>query len=503
VPRARDRKTGYPVMAGNGTGEASEIGFFDFATPANRPGIPVPSPSELTVAVVGLGYVGLPTALALWARGVRVVGLEISSSRISSIRSGAVDVVETDRSRLEAALRDPAFRITGDPKALADANAVIVCVPTPVDRHRDPELGPLRAAAATVVAHAVAGQLVILTSTSYVGCTRDLVATPLAARGFEVGRDVFVAYSPERIDPGNVTYPQEVVPRVLGGVTPACTARAEAVIGTVAPVHVVSSPEAAELTKLYENTFRAVNIALVNELEGISGVFNLDVSEVIDAASSKPFGFMPFRPGTGVGGHCIPCDPHYLLWQLRAHRHPSPVIEHAMAGISARPAEIVDRAVGMLSEAGRAIRGARVLVLGVAYKPGVEDVRESPALEMIEDLIDRGADVQYFDPLVPSVRLSSGHPLHSRKVAAVDGLDLVLVHVLQPGVDPSPFLNASLLLDPGDRLRRVIDQADGSTPTSMAVPLSRDHSAGAAPAMPEPESEARPDRRQPAGTVGR
>lgn len=409
--------------------------------------------TDLTVAVVGLGYVGLPTALALRSNGVNVIGLEISASRIAAIRAGNVDVVKTDRHRLQRALDDADFVLTGNPRALADADAVIVCVPTPVDENRSPDLSALRTACVTVVENAVPGQMIILTSTSYVGCTRDLVATPLEIRGFTVGKDVFVAYSPERIDPGNTQHPQDRVPRVLAGMTAACTERAEALIGTIAPVHLVSSPEAAELTKLYENTFRAVNIALANEFEGISRVFGLDVSEVIDAASSKPFGFMPFRPGTGVGGHCIPCDPHYLLWQLRAHRHPAPVIEHAMADIAARPLAIVERAVGMLSNAGRGVKGARVLVVGVAYKPGVEDVRESPALEIIDRLAAQGADVQYVDPLVPSIRLHDGRVLHSTSAGVAGGWDLAIVHVLQPQVDASWLADVSLILDPGGQLR--------------------------------------------------
>lgn len=500
MPRATNRRTGTPVMSDAAVDPAPDMLLFDL--PADRPRV-APDPrsdaAEMSVAVVGLGYVGLPTALALREKGVRVIGLEISTSRIAAIRAGSVDLIEDDHARLGRALGSTDFVLTSDPTALRGASAVIVCVPTPVDEYRSPDLTALKGACETVVANAVPGQLVILTSTSYVGCTRDLVVTPLEERGFVVGEDVFVAYSPERIDPGNTLHPQDRVPRVLGGMTPACTRRAEAVIGTIAPVHLVSSPEAAELTKLYENTFRAVNIALANEMEGISQVLGLDISEVIDAASSKPFGFMPFRPGTGVGGHCIPCDPHYLLWQLRAERHTAPVIEQAMADIASRPYEIVDRVTSMLSDAGRGTRGARILVVGVAYKPGVEDVRESPALEIIEELITRGADVAFADPLIPSIRLHDGRVLHATSQAMAGAWDLVLVHVLQPGFDATWLLDAPLLLDPGDQLRHLRHERFAE-PIELAVlqPVGTE---------PEPAPERRNGHRShgelaPTGTVG-
>ena len=261
------------------------------------------------VAVVGLGYVGLPTALAFQAAGRTVLGLDLSERRLADIRGGRVDLVDSDRDRLAAAgdTGSGTFELDHAVGRLSEARTVIVCVPTPVDAHLIPDLSMLRSASASVVAHAVEGQILILTSTAYVGATKDLLAGPLAARGLVAGTDVAVAFSPERIDPGNDRHAHEGVPRVVGGVTSACAERAAVALGGYANhVHRVSSAEAAEMTKLVENTFRAVNIALANELAEISGVLDLDVMEVINAAATKPYGFMPFFPGPGVGGHCIP-----------------------------------------------------------------------------------------------------------------------------------------------------------------------------------------------------
>jgi nucleotide sugar dehydrogenase len=307
-----------------------------------------------------------------------------------------------------------------------------------------------------VVSHAVPGQTIILTSTSYVGSTRRLLVEPLAERDLVCGRNVFVAFSPERIDPGNAAHAQDSVPRVVGGVTPACAEQAASFLGRItSSVHVVSSPEAAEPTKLYENTFRAVNIALANEIADVSEAMGMDVTEVIAAASTKPFGFMPFYPGTGVGGHCIPCDPHYLLWGLRAKRGEAPLVQSAMDAIASRPRKIVDRAVQMLAREGIPVRGARIVVAGVAYKPGVEDVRESPALEIIERLVEMGAQVQFVDRLVGQVRMSDGSTLDATPATAIDEVDLAIVHVLHPGADDRWIPRAALVLDPGGALRRL------------------------------------------------
>ncbi|MEX2195522.1 MAG: nucleotide sugar dehydrogenase [Thermoleophilaceae bacterium] len=395
------------------------------------------------VAVLGLGYVGLPTALALMDAGTAVTGIDASASRLDAIRARDVDLLAHDHRRLEAALHLPNFRLTADAAALAEARTVLVCVPTPVDAGRRPDLGPLRAACEAVVARANPGQTIVLTSTSYVGTTRDLLVEPLRARGLEPGRDVFVAFSPERVDPGNAAHEQESVPRVLGAVTPACAEAAATVLWRIATMlHRVSSPEAAELTKLQENTFRAVNIALANELDEACHSFGLDPIEVTEAAATKPYGYMPFYPGAGVGGHCIPCDPHYLL----AGGVDAPLIERAMRSIHERPARVAERAAELL---GGDVGGRRVLVLGAAYKPGVRDVREAPALEVISLLRERGADVRYHDPLVPE--LAGG--LRSEPDPGGAEWDLVVVCTVHPDADSGWLAGCPLVLDTTRRAR--------------------------------------------------
>ena len=317
-----------------------------------------------------------------------------------------------------------------------NADAIVVCVPTPIDAHQSPDLRALSGACADVVEHAVAGQTIVLTSTTYVGCTRELIANPLRNKGLEIGQDVFVAFSPERIDPGVEAHAPDRTPRVVGGVTAECTARAiEVLAHTASAIHPVSSPEAAEMTKLVENTFRAVNIALANEFSNAARELDVDVIEVITAAATKPYGFMAFYPGPGVGGHCIPCDPHYLLWQLRARRFDSPVTRSAMTAIALRPRDLVSQARAMLAESGRATRGARVLVVGVTYKPGVADIRESPALEIIDELAAAGAAVAFTDPLIESLETRHAGRLVSHQNPGDDAWDLVLIHTRHAGVD--------------------------------------------------------------------
>lgn len=410
---------------------------------------------DARIAVVGLGYVGLPTALAFLGSGHQVIGFDVSRDRLDRISARDVDLVPADHQRLEQAVDDPDFALTADARALTAADVVVICVPTPVDAYQVPDMRALRAACAGVVERCRRGQLLVLTSTSYPGTTDDLLIRPLAERGFTVGVDVNVAFSPERINPGVTTHEQQDVPRVVGGATPECAARAEQVLRRVAQrVHLVSSPQAAELTKLYENTFRAVNIALANEFATACRILGEDVSEVLDAAATKPFGFMRFSPGPGVGGHCIPCDPHYLLWHLRAHRVRMPLVESAMQAIERRPLEVVDRVKEALADAGVALPDARVLVVGVTYKPNVADVRESSALEIAGRLFRAGVQVTAADPLVHSVRLANGIDLVCRDLAELDvaDYDLVLVHTLHDGLDIEALAGARLLIDATYRL---------------------------------------------------
>ena len=393
-------------------------------------------PQGRNVAVVGLGYVGLPTALSLADHGARIIGYDVSEARLADIKSGRVDLLGRDHQRLAFHQRRESLRLTTEPAALAEADAIVVCVPTPIDAHQSPDLRALSGACAAVVEHAVAGQTIVVTSTTYVGCTRELVANPLRDKGLEIGKDVFVAFSPERIDPGVEAHAPDRTPRVVGGITAECTARAiEVLAHTASAIHPVSSPEAAEMTKLVENTFRAVNIALANEFSDAARELGVNVIEVITAAATKPYGFMAFYPGPGVGGHCIPCDPHYLLWQLRARRFDSPVTRTAMTAIALRPRDVVSQARAMLADSGRATRGARVLVVGVTYKPGVADIRESPALEIIDELAAAGAAVAFADPLIESLETRHAGQLVSHQNPGDDAWDLVLIHTRHAGVD--------------------------------------------------------------------
>jgi UDP-N-acetyl-D-glucosamine dehydrogenase len=412
--------------------------------------------TTLTIGIVGLGYVGLPTAIAFADAGHHVLGVDVDERRLRAIRTGDVDLLPGDLVRL-AALDPP--ELTTDPTRLAVCDAVIVCVPTPVDHHLVPNLGSLRAACAAVVGAARPGQTLILTSTSYAGTTHDLLTGPLRARGFTAGHDIFVAFSPERIDPANTTVHHTSVPRVVGGVTDECARRAAAVLSQATTgVHVVSSPEAAELCKLLENSFRAVNISLANEFAEIAGALGVDPLEVVDAAATKPYGYMPFYPGPGVGGHCIPCDPHYLRWQMRARRLATPVLDAAMESIAQRPGRVVARVVETLSVRTDVSGRARVLVVGVAYKANVADVRESPAVAIIEQLRARGIAVDFYDPVAPLVRLGDGSVLETVEHLDAAAYDLVLAHTLHDRVDHEPLHKAPVVVDATYRLDELANR---------------------------------------------
>ncbi len=401
-----------------------------------------------TVAIVGLGYVGLPTALALHGHCSRIVGVDINAGRLHEIAGGQADLGIPDRMRLVAAMADRTFELTADPAVLHDADAVIVCVPTPVDEHHVPSLTALRGACDTVVARARAGQTIILTSTSFVGTTREMLIDPLRERGLQAGTDVFVGFSPERIDPGNPDHVQRDTPRVVGGATPECAAKVAKVIRELTDVvYLVGSPEAAEATKLYENIFRAVNLALANEFADVCGTLGLDPVEITLAAATKPYGFLGSMPGPGVGGHCIPCDPYYLLWQLAGTDTNAPLVEQAMRSIHKRPHTVVRRAVEVLADATITPAEARVIVLGASYKPGVRDLRESSALPLIDGLAATGAEVAYHDPLIPEIRFPDGRLMSSEPDPAGDDWDLVIVHTLHPGVDNSWAAECGRVLD--------------------------------------------------------
>jgi nucleotide sugar dehydrogenase len=399
---------------------------------------------EKTVAVVGMGYVGLPTALSLIDHGVKVVGYDVSESRLAEIKADRVDLLPRDHVRLNTHLAHDKLTLTTEPASLSHANAILICVPTPVDTHQSPDLIALRGACAAVVDNAKTGQTIVLTSTTYVGSTRELLVQPLADRGLVAGKNIFVAFAPERIDPGVDDHSPEATPRVVGGATPRCTRRAKEVLRhTAASIHVVSSPEIAEMTKLLENIYRAVNIALAIEFARVATDLGINVIEVIEAAATKPYGFHAFYPSAGVGGHCIPCDPYYLLWQLRARRMATPLIDAAMTTISLRPREVVAQARAVLGEHGTSVRDANILVVGVAYKPGVADVRESPACEIIAELLDAEALVSFTDPCVERLETRDG-TLTCHRAPEIGGWDLViLIHPDGRSYNGSPILDTT------------------------------------------------------------
>jgi UDP-N-acetyl-D-glucosamine dehydrogenase len=386
----------------------------------------------MTIGIVGLGYVGLPLAVAFAEAGQRVVGVDTNASRVNQLRTGESYIEDIPSERLQAV----ASRIEATTRAqrLALCDAVIIAVPTPLTANREPELGPLIGAAQTVADALRPGQLVVLESTTYPGTTRERVLPILEETGLKAGRDFFLAFSPERVDPGNETYDLGNTPKIIGGLTPTCRDRAEAIYGLVCESVVpVSSPEVAEMAKLLENIFRSVNIALVNELARLADRMEFDIREVIDAAATKPFGFMRFEPGPGMGGHCLPVDPFYLSWKARELDFATEFIELAGKVNQSQPYFCVEQAERALNEQGKAVRGSKIAVLGVAYKPAVGDIRESPALKIIDRLQALGAEIAYHDSYVPELKAFGLR--HTELDEALEGADLALIVTAHPGID--------------------------------------------------------------------
>jgi UDP-N-acetyl-D-glucosamine dehydrogenase len=376
---------------------------------------------DYTVGVVGLGYVGLPLALRFGEVGFRVIGFDVDPDKVKRLNDGTSYIKHIAAERIGALLAARRFEATADLERLGEPDAVILCVPTPLDAHREPDLRYVEQTSAAVAAVLRPGQLVSLESTTYPGTTEEILLPKVAARGYRVGEDVFVAYSPEREDPGNEQFGTSTIPKVVGGVTPACLEVACALYGAaVTRIVPVRSTRVAEAAKILENVYRAVNIALVNELKVAFDRMGIDVWEVIEAAKTKPFGFQPFYPGPGLGGHCIPIDPFYLTWKAREYGVATRFIELAGEINSAMPAYVVTRLADALNERGRALKGARILVLGAAYKRDSEDPRESPALEIIQMLLARGARVDYSDPHVPRLPQGRRHRLPMESVALTE-----------------------------------------------------------------------------------
>lgn len=370
--------------------------------------------------MLGLGYVGLPLLRAFWDAGLSVIGYDVDPEKITMLRAGESYLKHLGASLVRDMAQGPAdrFRVTHDGIELAKADALLICVPTPLGEHMDPDLSYVQNNAELIAKTLRPGQLIVLESTTYPGTTRDIVLPPLEATGLKCGKDFFLAYSPEREDPGRKSHNTQSIPKLVGGIDAASCERAVALYRlAIQEVIPVSSAEVAEAAKLLENIYRAVNIALVNEMKTLLMRMDIDVWEVIDAAATKPFGFQAFYPGPGLGGHCIPIDPFYLTWKAKEIGRPTRFIELAGQINHTMPGYVVHRAMLALNEQGQALKGAKLLVLGLAYKPDVDDVRESPSFEIIEGLQALGAEVDYHDPHVPATHKMRKYNLEMRSIA--------------------------------------------------------------------------------------
>jgi UDP-N-acetyl-D-glucosamine dehydrogenase len=384
------------------------------------------------VGVVGLGYVGLPLALAFAESGATVIGIDLDARRVANVNAGTSFIEDVATAALRAQVRAGRLSAADDFTRLKDADAIVICVPTPLGKSKEPDISYIVEAADAAARVARRGQLIVLESTTYPGTTQEVLVPRIEARGLEVGRDVFLAFSPERIDPGNARYTLRTIPKVVGGLTPACAELAAALYARVAErVVPVSSTATAEMVKLLENTFRSVNIALANEFAIMCRRLGVSVWEVIQAAATKPFGFMPFYPGPGLGGHCLPSDPHYLSWKVRLAGYEPRFIAFADDVNGHMPAYVVGIVTDALNDRERSVRGARILALGMAYKANVGDTRDSPALEIADALLQKGARLDYHDPRVPTVSLG-GVKLDSvpwpRDLAAYDAVLILTAH---------------------------------------------------------------------------
>ena len=402
------------------------------------------------IAIIGMGYVGLPLAVEFARAGFKVLGYDVSERVVKLINEGKSHIADVPASAVSAFVKEGLLEASDDPTRLAEMDAISIAVPTPLAKTRDPDMSYVLSATDTVARNARPGQIIVLESTTYPGTTRELLQPAMEARGLVVGRDVFLAFSPERVDPGNPRWNTRNTPKVVGGITPDCSEVAAALYSAcIESVVPVSSPEAAELTKLLENTFRSVNIGLVNEMAIVCDKLGVNVWEVIDAAATKPFGFMRFTPGPGIGGHCIPLDPHYLAWKMRTLNYKTRFIDLASEINSEMPAYVVEKVTDALNAERKAVNGSRVLVLGIAYKRDIDDMRESPALDVMRLLEERGADVVYHDPYVPTF---SEDGIHHESVALSDDelkkADVVVIVTDHSSMDYQRIVNrASLIVD--------------------------------------------------------
>jgi len=406
-----------------------------------------------TVGIIGLGYVGLPLALVFEEAGFPVLGFDVDAKKPEALHRGESYIKHIGPERVAAAFARGRMAATTDFARLAECEAILVCVPTPLGKHREPDISYIQKTAQAIAAVARPGQLVVLESTTYPGTTREEIVPPLEAKGLKCGESVFVAFSPEREDPGNPKFHTRNIPKVVGGIDAPSGDVAEALYaGALDKVVRVSTAEVAESGKLLENIFRSVNIALVNELKVVFDKMGIDVWEVIEAAKSKPFGFMPFYPGPGIGGHCIPLDPFYLSWKAAEHGAWARFIELAGEINTSMPHYVVDKTVKAINEQGKSIKGAMVLVLGLSYKADIDDDRESPGYELVALLDKLGANVSYCDPYIPVTKPTRKHDLGMKSVPCTPGefgrFDAIIVATAhQDFKDGALYANASLVID--------------------------------------------------------
>jgi UDP-N-acetyl-D-glucosamine dehydrogenase len=409
-----------------------------------------------TIGIVGMGYVGMPLALAAWTAGFHILGYDSDNAKVEAINAGRSYIKHISSAEVAAAVRDKRLRATSKFAELGEANAVIICVPTPLTAHREPDLSYVADTARAMAPHLRKGQLIVLESTTWPGTTVEVVKPILEQSGLKSGEDFYLAFSPEREDPGNPNFSTKSIPKIVGGDDPVALRLASSMYGAiVAGIIPVSSTQVAEAVKLTENIFRAVNIALVNELKMVYGAMGIDVWEVIEAAKSKPFGYMPIYPGPGLGGHCIPIDPFYLTWKAREFDISTRFIELAGEINTSMPRYVVDKVAQALNtHFGRGLRGARILIVGVAYKKNVEDIRESPAFKLMELIEASGATTEFYDPHVDEIPRTRAHPeLAGRRSIkwnepALRDYDLVLIATDHDGVDYTALANnAKLIVD--------------------------------------------------------
>jgi UDP-N-acetyl-D-glucosamine dehydrogenase len=400
------------------------------------------------IAIAGQGYVGLPLSVELASKGFKVTGFEVDKSKVSDINKGKSYIGDVSGADMKALVKAGKLDATSDFKNLSKSDIVIICVPTPLRKSKDPDVSYILSAAQNVKDTLKKGQLIILESTTYPGTTKELMLPILEETGLKAGKDFFLAFSPERIDPSNKKFGIQNTPKVVGGVCWQCAELAAAVYSSFTKVHKVSSTEAAEMVKLLENTFRAVNIALVNEVALMCDKLKLNVWEIIDAAATKPFGFMPFYPGPGIGGHCIPLDPHYLSWKLKTLNFYSRFIELAGEMNSKMPEYVFTKVSEALNKKAKAVKNSKIMVIGAAYKKDVADVRESPALDVINLLITGEARVSYYDPYIPFIRsCACGSSLVSAKnLNGLSKYDAVVIVTDHSDIDYKKILKDSKVI---------------------------------------------------------